>query len=83
MLATRARRAALVVVCPYPMQGHCTDERPLSFGARPWCDVPATASNAHLAFAWRAHVRATALAVSREEVQHACLRRARAVLSWL
>ena len=34
-LAARARRAALDVVGPRPMKGHCTSERPLSFGARP------------------------------------------------
>ena len=81
--ATRARRATLVVVCPYPIQGHYTDDRPLSFGARPRCDVPAAACNTQLAFAGRARERATALAVSREEVHHTCLRRARAVPPWL
>ena len=27
-------------------EGHCTGSEPLFFGARPWCDVPAAASNA-------------------------------------
>ena len=45
-LAVRARRAALVVVGSCLIERHCTGERPLSFGARPWCDVPAAASNA-------------------------------------
>ena len=39
-LATRARRATLIVVDPYTIKGHCTGEKPLSFGARSWCDVP-------------------------------------------
>ena len=43
---SRARRAALVVVGPCTRKGHCAGERPLFFGARPWCDVPAAASNA-------------------------------------
>ena len=45
----RARRAALVVVGMYAVEGRCTGERPLSFGARPWCDLPAAASNSKLA----------------------------------
>ena len=44
------------MVAPRTRQGHCTGERPLSFGARPWCDVPAAASKNQPAFAW--HVRA-------------------------
>ena len=60
----RARCAALVVVGAYSMKGHCTGERPLSFGASPWCDVSAAASNSQPAFAWRALERATALAIS-------------------
>ena len=43
-LAARARRSALVVVGLCPLEGHCTSERPLSFGARPCCDVPAAVS---------------------------------------
>ena len=34
-----------------PIQVRHTSERPLSFGARPWCDVPASASNANPAAA--------------------------------
>ena len=56
-LAARARRAVMAVVGLCCMQGHCTGERPLSFGARPWCDVPAAASNAQPAFAWHARAR--------------------------
>ena len=39
------------------MKGHCTGGRPLSFGARPWCDVRAVTSNAQPAFAWHANER--------------------------
>ena len=45
-LAVRARHITLVVVGSCPVKGHCTGERPPSFGPRPWCDVPAAASNA-------------------------------------
>ena len=41
LLMLRARRAALVVDGRCTIKGHCTGERPLSFGARPWSDVPA------------------------------------------
>ena len=43
-LLLRARRAGLVAVVPCTTNGHCTSRKPLSFGARPWCDVPAAAS---------------------------------------
>ena len=82
-LATRARRAALVVVASCTIQGHRTGERPLSSGAKPCCDMPAVASITQQAFAWRARERAIALAVYQEEAQHACLRCARAVPRWL
>ena len=65
-LAARARRAAPVVVGLGRIQGHCTSEKPLSFGARPWYDVPATASNAKSAAAREPSAHAPALAVSRE-----------------
>ena len=45
VLAARARRAALVGVAPCTARGHCTSERPLSFGARPCFDVLAVASH--------------------------------------
>ena len=83
MLATRARHAALVVVGPYYFQGHYTGETSLSIGARPCCDVPAPASKTQPTFSWRERKRATALALSREEAQHARLRSARAVPGWL
>ena len=55
-LAACARRAGLVVVIPCTTKGHCTGERPLSFGARPWCEVPAAASQNQPA--WLTHARA-------------------------
>ena len=56
-LAARARRAALVLTGLRSMEVHCTCGRPLSFGARPWCDVRAVASNAQPAFAWHVNRR--------------------------
>ena len=56
-LAARARRATQISIIPNLMKGHCTGESPLSFGARPWCDAPAAASNAKPAFAWHARER--------------------------
>ena len=54
----RARCAALALCHVYVcLQGHCIGERPLCFGARPWCDMPATASKNQLAFAWHACAR--------------------------
>ena len=43
--AAREHRAALVVIDICGIEGQCTGERPLSFGARPWCDVRAMTSN--------------------------------------
>ena len=80
MRATRARHTALVVVDPHRLQCNYTGETSLSIGARPCCDVPAAASKAQPAFTWRARERSTALAVYREEAQHARLRSARVVL---
>ena len=82
-LAACARRAALVGVGPCPMEAHCASETALSLGARPCSDVPAAASNEQLACACAHSERATALALSREEAQHARLRRARAAPRWL
>ena len=42
----------------------CTGERPLSFGARPWCDVPAAASKNQPAVAWHARARHCARCLS-------------------
>ena len=81
-LAARARRAALVVV-GLPYKGRCDGERPLSFGARPWCDVPAAASNFKPAPRGLRGAGAAALAVSGEETQHSSLLRVRVVPRWL
>ena len=72
-LATSARRAALVVVGLAPVQGHCPSEKPLSFGARLWHDVPATASYAKPAAARAPSARLPALTASREKAQHSNL----------
>ena len=81
-LAARARRAALVLAGLRSMEGYCTGGRPLSFGARPWCDVRAVASNAHPAFAWHANKRHFAGCLSGGGVTRN-LPRARAVLRCL
>ena len=60
----RARRAALAAIGPCAMDGHCTGKRPLSFGARPWCDVRAVAFNVQPAFAWHANKRRCASCLS-------------------
>ena len=72
-LAGRARRAALVMVGLGLIKERCTDGRLLSFGARPWCDVPAAAFSANPAAACAASARAPALAVSGEEAQYSRL----------
>ena len=77
-----SRRAALVVVDPCPMGRHGVGKSPLSFGARPWCHVPAAASNAKPAPRVSCSARAPALAVS-EEAQHSSLLCARAMPPWL
>ena len=57
VLSAHARRAALVMVASCTKQGHCTSERPLSFGARPWCDMPATTTHHQPPFARHARAR--------------------------
>ena len=73
----------LVAVGPRLTRGHHTSERPLAFGARPWCDVPAMATDAKPAAACQASAGARALAISGAEAQHASLLRARAAPCWL
>ena len=67
----RARRAALVALGPWPIERPCIGERRLSFGARPWCDVPVEASTIKPAAAGK--VRGSPPADSGDEVQHASL----------
>ena len=55
----------------------------LPFGARPWCDVPAAASNFKPAPRGSRGEGAAALAVSGEETQHSSLLRMRVVSRWL
>ena len=59
----RARLAVLVVVGLRASEEHCVGGRLLSFGARPWCDVPDAASNAtRLPREKQAHARRRAVA---------------------
>ena len=73
----------LVAVGPRLIRGHQTGERPLIFGARPWCDLLAMTTDAKPAAACQASSGGPALAVSWEEAQHTSLLRARAALCWL
>ena len=79
-LAARARRAAVVVVGPHAKQEHCTGERPLLFGASPWCNVVLAASNSKPAPLVLHGVRTPALARSlslgRRRSTRACCARA-------
>ena len=59
----RACRAVLVVGGLCQLEGHCACERPLSYCARPWCDVPATASSLCSQLSRGTRERASALAV--------------------
>ena len=81
-VATRSRLAALFVVVLRTLFWHCTNEKPLSFGARPWFDVRAVTSNTQPASRDR-RIRATTLAVSRKVAKHASLLCALVVLRWL
>ena len=79
----RARRAALVVVSAYASKGQRAGERPLFFGARPWCDVLAAVYNAKPAPRVSCSAGASALADSREEAQSSSLQCARALPRWM
>ena len=72
----RARRASLIVVGPCTRQGHCRVKRSLSFGAPPWCHVPAAASQNQPAFAWHARARYCACCFSGGDAAHELLARA-------
>ena len=73
-----ARRAALAVVGHRRTKGHRFGETPLYFGTRPWCDVPAAASNAN-----QRRVSLALQAVGEGEAQHSSLLLARALPCWL
>ena len=78
-LAARTHRAALGAMGLRTIEGHCTGNKPLSLGARPWCDVRAVASNAQPAFAWHARERRCAgcrLGGGNTREPAACARRA-------
>ena len=56
-LAARARGAGLVMAVRHTRLGYCAFERPFCFGARPWCNVPAAASQNQPVFAWHTRAR--------------------------
>ena len=76
-LAARARRAVLDVIGLYTTEGYCTCDKPVSFGARPWCDVRVVTSNAQPAFAWHARMRHCAGCLSGGEKTRKLAARAR------
>ena len=78
-LASRARGAALAVIGSCLVERFCTGERARSFGARPWCDVPAAASNSKPAPRVSRGAGASVLAVFREETQYSSFLHLRAV----
>ena len=82
-LPKRAGNVALIVVDPGPLKGRCASGDYLSFGARPWCDVPAAAFILRIRLPRDTRACATALPVSREDAEHAILPRARAMPRWL
>ena len=62
----RACHASLVAIGLCTMKGHCTGEKPLSFGTRTWCDVAITAFKKQSAFEWHAQARHCARCLSGE-----------------
>jgi hypothetical protein len=78
-LASRARGAALAVIGSCLVERFCTGERARSFGARPWCDVPAVASNSKPAPRGSRGAGASVLAVFREETQYSSFLHVRAI----
>jgi hypothetical protein len=78
-LASRARRAAIVVEGSSLVEVRRTGERTLFTDATAWCDVPAAASNFKPAPRVSRGTGASALAVSGMKTQHSSLLRVRAV----
>ena len=78
----RSCRVRLVVVGLFAKQGHRAGERPFSFGARAWFDVPAATSNAKPAPRVSRGARPPALAVSWEQAYYSSSHLARAVPHW-
>ena len=81
-LASRARGAALAVIGSCLVERCRTGERARSVGARPWCDVPAAASNFKPAPRVSRGAGASVLAVFREEAQYSSFLHVRAVPRW-
>ena len=78
-LASRVRRAAIVVEGSSLVEVRRTGERTLSTVAAAWCDVPAAASNFKPAPRVSRGTGTSALAVSGMEAQHSIFLRVRAV----
>ena len=82
-LASLARGAAMAVIGSCLVERCRTGERPLSLGARSWCDVLAAASNFKTAPRGSCGAGASVLAVFREETQYSSFLHVRAVPRWL
>ena len=79
MLATCTRRVALVVVAIHSVERCYIGKRPRSFGARPWCDVPAAVFKHQASAAchsMQAHLRSLSLSLGRRRSTRACYARA-------
>ena len=74
----RARRATIAALAPCAMEGRCTSEKPLSFGARPCSHVQSPGPHLWRWLARVARLRATALALCWKEAHHVRFQRARA-----
>ena len=79
----RTRLVVLVAVGLYTMKQRCTGGMLLSFGARPWCDVSATTSNAKPSAVCEGSALAPSLAVSWKEPQYSSLLRTRRAPRWV
>ena len=82
-LASLARGAAMAVIGSCLVERCRTGERPLSLGARSWCDVLAAASNFKTAPRGSCGAGASVLAISGMETQHSSLLRVRVMSRWL
>ena len=73
----RARRTPLIELGLRTAEGHCTGRRPLSFLARPWCDMPTCGLQSTVAFRMaRARAPLRCLSLGRRRGTRACRARA-------
>ena len=80
-IAERTCRATQTVVSSYSIERSCASKRSLPLGARPWCNVPAAASDANLSLRVTRR-RRTGAHCPWEEAQHSTLLSARTLPRW-